>query len=598
MKRNLRSSARIAQAKQTRARAPSPAAKGTKASGSRRPPKRQRKDEKEPSPSPEDGPSTEAKANPSPPANGDKAGGARRPPKRRRKAEKEPSPQAEDGPSTEAKASASSAAPQPDLPAAVGLLATVGRAHKYLSSIGTCPSKYYETQKQMRSYSNIPEDEGIAAQKKYRRLPRTDTRDDHADMNATDGQLDDETWNSNLVDELAAIREARMRDYATGQLKPFELRITRPGCTFNGIIVPIDARRQTTEEREVTEKKLKAWYDKADVSGFGDAQEQVTRYDEKIRNAREIPASQFSVPPTLIEQIRECWDSRFPANAGVHIEPYKIHLYGPGGHFKMHRDTPQTDLVGTFLVGLGDTVSDRYWGSSNKEGLRILNQPVSSHEGECIQALPRQRGRCAVPTLDEPPDEQVMDVLSKMRAPYGLLMEHRYAYGTSKFSGFDVCLLQCVRSLPGVVVRDLPVIVEAFSEWGGPDGEDFNSTCTTSVYPMTSGHVEALMTVGDAEYGRISHAECGCDWLEEVKKVPFFGVDLRMAAMLIKDEEAETVNYVGNEAEAWRRDSVYFSYAVVVLPAPVEEAPEPTGKGKGKKKAAPAGNSGEKKTTT
>jgi len=37
--------------------------------------------------------------------------------------------------------------------------------------------------------------------------------------------------------------------------------------------------------------------------------------------------------------------------------PYKIHLYGPGGHFKSHRDTPETGLVGTFLVGLGDTSS-------------------------------------------------------------------------------------------------------------------------------------------------------------------------------------------------------------------------------------------------
>lgn len=55
-------------------------------------------------------------------------------------------------------------------------------------------------------------------------------------------------------------------------------------------------------------------------------------------------------------RIQKLWKEHFvPGN--VRAEPYKIHIYGPGGHFKSHRDTPEKDLVGTFLVGLGDTSS-------------------------------------------------------------------------------------------------------------------------------------------------------------------------------------------------------------------------------------------------
>ncbi|KDQ55549.1 hypothetical protein JAAARDRAFT_195404 [Jaapia argillacea MUCL 33604] len=50
------------------------------------------------------------------------------------------------------------------------------------------------------------------------------------------------------------------------------------------------------------------------------------------------------------------------------VEPYKIHLYAPGGHFRPHRDTPSTNLVGTFLLGLGDSTHSRYL---NVDGMKL-----------------------------------------------------------------------------------------------------------------------------------------------------------------------------------------------------------------------------------
>ncbi|KAI0764353.1 hypothetical protein BD413DRAFT_192656 [Trametes elegans] len=490
-------------------------------------------------------------------------------------------------------------APRAELPAAVGLLAAVARAPKHLHSIGSCPAKYHIMHSTMGG-NRYHLDSGDS-----RRRPWIAYEDDLAESRATDDQLDDEEWNSDLIDKLSDVRtKEKLEEYATGQLEAFQLRIVRPGCEFDGRIAPINLRKRTYKEKNATEDTLKAWYNKADDSGFGDAREQVTRYDEKIRNAREIPASQFSVPPALIQQIRKCWDSRFPANAGVRVEPYKIHLYGPGGHFKTHRDTPQTDLVGTFLVGLGDTVSNNYGVAG---GLRIKDNPIPSHEGRWCAFYP-DVPHCVVPidsgyratiafklfrdpgaasqskngtdseSKSGTPFEKVRDILEQMRAPYGLLLERQYAYGTSTFSGFDSLLLECARSLSSVVVHHLPVIVSSLSEWGTSGDEEFSSSCRTFVYPCTREHVKALAMLSDGAYSKLySHTQCGCSWLEGVKDVPFFSLDFSRAVITVKDHQEETVNYVGNEAQAWREDSVYFAYAMLVLPSPVEETSESSG---------------------
>jgi len=81
-----------------------------------------------------------------------------------------------------------------------------------------------------------------------------------------------------------------------------------------------------------------------------------TKVDSEVRNAREILASNFQVKPEFLRQIQKLWSEHFlPRNVRAELP---IRLYGPGGHFKSHRDsTPETNLVGTFLVGFSDTSS-------------------------------------------------------------------------------------------------------------------------------------------------------------------------------------------------------------------------------------------------
>src|ERR1700735_236557 len=136
--------------------------------------------------------------------------------------------------------------------------------------------------------------------------------------------------------------------HAHGKFKfySFHLRITRPGCEYNDDV----------NNWQGTNRLLNGWFEHSAISGYGDMQSLETKVDSEVRNAREIPASEFEVKPEFLEEIQELWRGHFlPRN--VRAEPYKIHVYGPGGHFKSHRDTPETGLVGTFLVGLGDTSS-------------------------------------------------------------------------------------------------------------------------------------------------------------------------------------------------------------------------------------------------
>ena len=109
---------------------------------------------------------------------------------------------------------------------------------------------------------------------------------------------------------------------------------------------------------------LLVWFEHSAISGYGDMQSFETKVDSEVRHAREIPASEFEVQPKVLEKIQNLW-GKHSLPRKLRAQPYKIHLYGPGGHFKSHLDTPETDLFGTFLIGLGDT-------SSTSEGNSVL----------------------------------------------------------------------------------------------------------------------------------------------------------------------------------------------------------------------------------
>src|SRR6201996_3171229 len=101
------------------------------------------------------------------------------------------------------------------------------------------------------------------------------------------------------------------------------------------------------------------------MAGYGDVAAQETKIDPEIRKAFEMKSSEFSCNDSILEVLAREWSEHFIPRK-VRVESYKINIYPPGGHFKSHRDTPEKDLVGTFIVGLFET---ERW--SREEGLRL-----------------------------------------------------------------------------------------------------------------------------------------------------------------------------------------------------------------------------------
>ena len=140
--------------------------------------------------------------------------------------------------------------------------------------------------------------------------------------------------------------------------------------------------------------------------------------------------------------------------------PYKIHLYGPGGHFKSHRDTPETNLVGTFLVGLGDT-------TTSEGNFRIADKTLKAERGCWVAFYPDtpheitklEDGYRAVIAFkifrvaDDEPDvtldqleSRVKEILDQVPVPFGLFTMHQCSIGTTSLNGFDALLSAYARS--------------------------------------------------------------------------------------------------------------------------------------------------------
>ncbi|KAG7096359.1 hypothetical protein E1B28_003803 [Marasmius oreades] len=164
----------------------------------------------------------------------------------------------------------------------------------------------------------------------------------------------------NKLSELNKEANKLSQPYCVGTLKdPFYLEVTYAGCEFkrnNLRYGQFDSYKNTIQK----------WLENAPVSGFGDNRVLETKVDPEVRKACEIPAEGFKVNSKLLDTIAKIWSTNF-LPAKVRVEPYKIHIYGKGGHFKSHRDTPEKLLVGTFLLGIDDTTMQESYGDYDEE---------------------------------------------------------------------------------------------------------------------------------------------------------------------------------------------------------------------------------------
>ena len=348
------------------------------------------------------------------------------------------------------------------------------------------------------------------------------------------------------------------------------------------------------------------WYENSHSSGFGNVKTLETEINLDVRNAREINSSEFTVGQELITKIEELWSTYFLPERACAV-PYKIHIYGPEGQFKPHMDTPEIDLVGTFLVGLGDTTepgnhlvlngSARY-GSPAKHWVAFY--PDIPHEVTRIKSgyraviafkifrrdnAPETSStdvRATVVGTPEAPASNVINIdmlfavesvladLCAIGKPFAFHLTHLYNKGLIEPVGFDNTLLLAAKKQQVTLVRLLPVLCERRYTRDEGEGNYYtyeeleeSNTIKSSVYPLTDAHMDFLL--GDK--GALERESV--QWLKGLERIPFWSLleDWKAGVMWNEDYD-EGAAYTGNESRAHDEFSVYLTWAMIVFPNP------------------------------
>ncbi|KAK1224957.1 hypothetical protein PQX77_012106 [Marasmius sp. AFHP31] len=376
--------------------------------------------------------------------------------------------------------------------------------------------------------------------------------------------------------------------------KRFDLKITYPGCEFES---------KEGNWVSINESTLNKWLEHAPVSGFGDNKALETKVDPAVRNAREIPKDGFEVEPGLLEDVAEIWADNFLPSE-VRVEPYKIHIYGKGGHFKSHRDTPESSLVGTFLLGLGDHTAGGKYSRPDKEASDEEASDEEIDEGNfCIGGIRRtaKRGQWVAFHPDVPHSverlesgnraviafkifsldsdgaktevsgrypavvEKAKTALEDIKGSFGIVLQHQYPMGTDSRNlvGSDAVLLAAAQQLHGTrAIEVIPIVVQISEDriWDPIYDEDAKSRIVAYVYPFTPFHVDTVLTRSVSQ-----EVEASMAWMEDVElDIPFYSWEFKKKAMRWSSLEEE-INHTGNESDGTRETSVYLTYAIVVL---------------------------------
>ncbi|CCM06619.1 uncharacterized protein FIBRA_08898 [Fibroporia radiculosa] len=215
-----------------------------------------------------------------------------------------------------------------------------------------------------------------------------------------------------------------------------------------------------------------------------------------------LPSS--SSPRASLTKSVLLWGKHFLPGA-VRVEPYKIHVYGPG------------DIL--------------------RSGKKTKALAPSGLEADFC------------PKIEE--------VLGQLQIPCGLLLTHEYPVGTTEPMGFNNDLRSAflaVAKNKDAYVRFLPVLTRFVGKCDYPDFQDDFSGTSESVVPFTTAHVDALLAALEAEphVFRVSNGETSKKqmrnptrrmvnvrkaehWTASMQNVPFYSANVKTQVMLLGD---------------------------------------------------------------
>jgi hypothetical protein len=341
---------------------------------------------------------------------------------------------------------------------------------------------------------------------------------------------------------------------------PFTLDITMPigddACTT----VHMDF---TSTAADAEPDLLQRLYAAGAPSPFGNVKEQVTVIDETVRKAREFAADAFRVSPSVCRAVEQLWCAHLTPNRGIRAVPYKINVYGEGDKFDAHTDTPAPGLVGTFLLGIGDT--------STGGGLRVHGHERRVYEWESTElgtwcafysdlvhrvdtveggfranvAFKIYVDEAAVTSgsfvFTPAVIERITQLMALETGAFGIILSHDYSLNATQLKGFDRVVYDLFQLLGFRQTAIIPVVV---GEMGTHDDDSIEYT--SEVYAVDEAQMEPWMRVDETDTDT---------------KMPFYEANTGYCWTHHSQAGAE---HTGNESQPAEIESIYLSRALIL----------------------------------
>ena len=428
---------------------------------------------------------------------------------------------------------------------AMQLKKLIDRARYYLPKIGRCVSLELDFR---------------------RRLGREDEDEDYRNRTKQNTKAKRDKQLENLQDKLVEI-------YGTQGFKMERFGFENAGISVLG--------KDFASMENILLEDVEKWYTTGTSSGFGNVLKQETEHNAEVRSSRELDPSQFSVSQELLDDIALKWGNDFVPRS-VTVRPYKLVIYGPGDHFKLHKDTPEAHLCGTFLITLFQDCSpcDAFeihqngdssgWSSNHGNGWCAF-YPDIVHSVRALETGYRAILSFKVFAKEtEAPQEwsadealilrvqNVADQIQNLNRPLGILLNHHYGYESKSLYGCDKRLLDALKE-KGLQVETKPVLVHF--EGTGPYPGDYWTTdvsVSSDVYSLTEEALEFVRKCLEGE-------EVEEEYTESTTNLVFLDGHDPDSEGLWHNEELEEIEHTGNESQPHSENSVYVRYAAIVM---------------------------------
>lgn len=231
---------------------------------------------------------------------------------------------------------------------------------------------------------------------------------------------------------------------------------------------------------------------KAVPSGFGNVKEQETQHNPDVRSSKELGAPDITVHDKMLRRIEWIWGLTFEP-FDVRAEFYKMNLYKKGDHFNSHLDTPEKNLLGTFVLSVAsfkdkarefptdETKQTKEEKEKDREehvdqpededetypGIRVGTTNVPLHRGSWVmfftdtphevpvvqeeyrvtltfKIFARETSVISTPGVGTAVIQACID---QMPRNFGYLFKHKYSSGHTLFKGTDALLFQQLNQL-------------------------------------------------------------------------------------------------------------------------------------------------------